>query len=51
MIVLFGGLSFLIGYRLGAAFYLPGWSVLYAAAALMLLKWLDTKGVAIFTAL
>ena len=59
-IALFGGwflcvvlaaLYLLIGYRLGAAPYLLIWAVLFAAAALLLLRWLDTRGAAAFAAL
>ena len=39
-----GGLYFLIGRKLGAAPYLAIWAVLFAAAALVLLRWLDTRG-------
>jgi len=53
MIVLFGGwaisavltgLYLLVGYKLGAALYLALWTALFAAAALILQRWLDTKG-------
>ncbi len=44
-----GGLYFLIGYRIGAAMYLLAWTVLYAAAFLILLRWLDTRGARIFS--
>lgn len=53
MIVLFGGwlvcaalagLYVLIGYRLGAALYLTVWAILFVLAALLALRWLDTRG-------
>ncbi len=47
----FAGLYLIIGYRIGAALYLLVWTVLLAAAALMLLKWMDTKGADAFAAL
>ena len=49
--VAFAGLYLAVGYAIGAALYLLLWIVLYAAAALLLLKWLDTRGAAIFAAL
>ena len=49
--IAFAGLYLLIGYKIGAACYLLGWAVLFAAAALLLLRWLDTKGAAAFDAL
>ena len=49
--LLLGGLYFLIGYRLGAALYLLIWTLVLAAASLLLLRWLDRKGSRIFAAL
>ena len=49
--VVFGALYLMAGYRLGAALYLLIWTVLLAAAALAMLRWLDTKGAAVFAAL
>lgn len=49
--VVFAGLYLLAGYRIGAALYLLLWTVLFAAAALLLQRWLDTKGAASFAAL
>ena len=51
LIVVFAGLYLLAGYRIGAAAYFFLWAVLLAAAALALLRWLDTKGAAAFAAL
>ena len=45
------GLYLLIGFRIGAAIYLLIWVILLAAAALLLLRWLDTKGSRIFAEL
>ena len=44
----FGILYFLAGYKIGAAAYLAICAVLFAAAGLLLLRWLDTKGCRIF---
>ena len=49
--IIFAGLYLLIGYKAGAAVYLLCWSILYAAAAFWLLRWLDTKGAALFAEL
>ena len=49
--VVFAGLYLLIGYRLGAALYLSLWTLVYAAAALLLLRWLDVKGSRLFAEL
>ncbi|MBQ6464977.1 MAG: hypothetical protein IJJ43_01750 [Oscillospiraceae bacterium] len=49
--VVFAGLYLLVGYKLGAAPYLAIWTLAYAAASLLLLRWLDTKGAAAFEAL
>ena len=46
-----GGFYFVIGYRIGAAPYLLVWTVLFAAAAVLLLRWLDTRGAKAFAAL
>ena len=45
------GLYLLIGYKIGTAVYLFIWTVLFAAAALGLLRWLDTGGSRIFAGL
>ena len=45
------GLYLLIGYRIGAASYLLLWALVYAAVALVLARWLDTKGSRIFAEL
>ena len=59
-IVLFGswvlsvalaGLYLLIGWRIGAAFYLLLWTILLAAAGSFFLRWLDTRGAKLFQAL
>ncbi|MBR0082008.1 MAG: hypothetical protein IJP98_04630 [Clostridia bacterium] len=47
----FGGLYFLVGFLLGAPLYLLVCTVLFGTAALLLLRWLDTKGARIFAAL
>ena len=47
----FAGLYLLIGYKIGAAPYLLLWTVLFTAAALVMLRWLDTKGAAVFAGL
>lgn len=47
----FGAMYFLVGYRLGAASWLGLWTALLIAAALGLLRWLDTRGAARFAAL
>ena len=46
-----GGLYLWVGYRLGPAAYLLIWSALFAAGALALLRWLDTRGSRAFAAL
>ena len=46
-----GGLYLWVGYRLGPAAYLLIWSALFAAGALALLRWLDTRGSRAFMAL
>ena len=51
MSIALGGLYLLVGHKLGAATYLLLWTALLAAASLLLLRWLDTKGAAAFTAL
>ena len=43
-----GGLYLLFGYRIGATLYLLIWTVLFAAAALLLLRWLDVRGAKAF---
>ncbi|MBQ7058886.1 MAG: hypothetical protein IJM83_06255 [Firmicutes bacterium] len=45
------GLYLLVGYQLGAAAYLAIWIVLLCGIDLLLLRWLDKKGAAIFAAL
>ena len=49
--ILFGGLYLAVGYKLGAAAYLLLWSVLFAAAGLLMLRWLDREGASIYKAL
>ena len=46
-----GGLYFLIGPLLGTVIYLGIWTLLFAAAAILLIRWLDTKGSRIFSEL
>ncbi|MBR0374133.1 MAG: hypothetical protein IJH91_06370 [Mogibacterium sp.] len=40
-----------VGYKLGAVAYLALWTVVFAAIALLLLRWLDTRGAKAFEAL
>ena len=49
--VLFAGLYFLAGYKIGVLPYLVIFTLLYAAASAILLRWLDTKGADEFSAL
>ncbi len=49
--VVFCGLYLVAGYVLGAALYLLLWLVLLTVGTLLLLRWLDTRGAAIFAAL
>ena len=49
--IVFAALYLIVGYKLGAAAYLGLWTVLFAVAALLLLRWLDTKGAAQFAEL
>ena len=49
--VVFFLLYMLVGHKFGAAPYLAVWTVLFAALGLIQLKWLDTKGSAIFAEL
>ena len=49
--IVFGVLYLAVGYLIGAALYLLIWAVLAAAASLILLRWLDTKGAADLAAL
>ncbi|MBQ3404077.1 MAG: hypothetical protein IJG63_01505 [Oscillospiraceae bacterium] len=49
--VFFAGIYMLVGYKLGAAAYLGICTVLFAAAALAVLRWLDRKGAERFAAL
>lgn len=46
-----GGLYLWVGYRMGPANYLLAWSALFAAGALGMLRWLDTRGSRAFMAL
>ena len=46
-----GGLYLWVGYRMGPANYLLAWSGLFAAGALGMLRWLDTRGSRAFMAL
>ena len=48
---IFAGLFFLIGYQIGAVSYLLIWTILYTVFGLLLFRWLDTKGAAMFAAL
>ena len=48
---IFAGLFFLIGYQIGAVSYLLIWTILYTVIGLLLFRWLDTKGAAMFAAL
>ena len=45
------GVYLIVGYKLGAALYLLLCTVVFAAAALAMLKWLDTEGAEAFAAL
>ena len=47
----YAGLYLLIGYRIGAVIYMAIWSILLAAIAFVLLRWLDTRGVEAFSSL
>ncbi len=49
--LIFTGLYLWVGYQIGAVWYLLLWVILFTAAALILLHWLDTKGAEIFAAL
>jgi len=49
--VILAVLYLLVGYRIGAASYLLIWTILTAVAALLLLRWLDTRGSRIFAGL
>ena len=49
--IVMGGLYMLIGYRIGAVVYLLLCILLFGAAALAMLHWLDTKGAEEFAAL
>lgn len=51
MSILLAGLYLLVGYKLGATVYLLGWTVVLAIVSLLLLRWIDTKGVKMFEAL
>jgi ABC-2 type transport system permease protein len=51
IILLLGGLYLAFGHRLGAAAYMGLWTLAFAAAGCCLLRWLDTKGAAIFAGL
>ena len=51
MIAFFAGLYLLFGAQIGAGLYLLIWNVLFASAALLLLRWLDTRGAAAFAEL
>lgn len=46
-----GGLYLWVGHRLGPTLYLGIWAGAFAAASLILLRWLDTRGAAAFAAL
>ena len=49
IVALFAAMYFLFGFDLGAAPFLGIWTAITAAASLLLLKWLDTKGAARFS--
>ena len=49
--VVFAGIYLAVGYRIGAGIYMLAWIVIFAVAALLQLRWLDTKGAADFAAL
>ncbi len=49
--IIFAGLYMLVGYKIGAMVYLLSWTVLFAAVGLGLLRWMDTKGAAVFAEL
>ena len=51
VITAMAGLYLLIGYRIGALVYMAVWSILLAAIAFVLLRWLDTRGVDAFSSL
>ena len=51
MSLLLAGGYLLIGYKIGATVYLLGWTVVLAIVALLLLRWIDTKGAKMFEAL
>lgn len=46
--VIFGGLYFLIGYKIGVVWYLLVWCILFAVVSVLLLRWLDTRGARAF---
>ena len=46
--IAFGGLYMLIGYKMTAAPYMLLWLLLYAAASLIILLWLNKKGTRTF---
>ena len=47
----FCGLYVLVGYKIGAEFYMLIWTALFAAVSLILLKWIDAKGADCFESL
>lgn len=51
VVLAFGGLYLLVGYKLGAAAYLAAWIALLGVASALLLRWLDMKGAAAYMAL
>ncbi len=51
VIIAMAGLYLLIGYKIGAVPYLAVWSILLALVSFVLLKWLDTGGVEMFSSL
>jgi len=51
VIIAMAGLYLLIGYRIGAVIYMAIWSILLAAIAFVLLRWLNTRGVEAFSSL
>ncbi len=51
IVVIFAGLYMWVGHKIGSVGYLTLWTVLFAFAACLLLRWLDTKGSSRFTEL
>lgn len=49
--ILFGGLYFLVAYRIGTVLYMTIWTLLLAASSFVLLRWINTRGARQFAAL